>query len=141
MADHTPPPWRLRTTGNMGNLIEADSGKRVDHLDDGFRTVGSYQECCASDKYADQERNRDANGAFIVKAVNNHDALVDKLGKVVRWLERLAIAAERGAQNCSYESLREGYIADAKNYRKTMADIMPVLEAVQVTSNVGLTGS
>ena len=79
MSEHTPTPWRLRTTGNMGNLIEAYSGKHQGDFDNGFRTVVSYQECCASDKYLEQEANCAANGAFIVKAVNNHEALVDTL--------------------------------------------------------------
>lgn len=82
MADHTPTPWRLKTTGNLGCAIEADCGGRYDDsLDDGFRVVATYQECCASNLYAVQEANRNANGAFIVKAVNSHDALVAALIK------------------------------------------------------------
>lgn len=81
-TEHTPTPWRLRTTGNMGNLIEADSGKSLDHLDDGYRIVATYQECCASDKYQVQDANRRANGAFIVEAVNNYAALRAKVDEL-----------------------------------------------------------
>ncbi len=75
MSAHTPAPWRLRTTGNMGNLIEAYCGKRLDDHDDGYRTVATYQECCSSNKYLDQRANCDANGAFIIEAVNSYASL------------------------------------------------------------------
>src|SRR5574343_1619375 len=84
---HTPVPWRLRTRGNIGNTIEADSGKRYDSLDDGFRVVAMYQECCASDRCLDEQENRDANGAFIVEAVNNYESLRAKLAKATAALE------------------------------------------------------
>lgn len=87
MTEHTPTPWRLRTEGNLGSAIEAPSGKRYSELDDGYRIVCSYQECCASDLHAVLEANRRANGEFIVKAVNNHEALVEALKDLVFAVE------------------------------------------------------
>lgn len=71
MTEHTPTPWRLKTGGNIGNSIEAYSGKRS-HLydDDGYRTVALYQGCGQNNNYIDERGNAAANGAFIVKAVN-----------------------------------------------------------------------
>jgi hypothetical protein len=75
VRQHTPTPWRLCTTGNLGSAIEAPSGKKYSDLDDGFRIVASYQECCASDLYDELEANRLANGAFIVEAVNSFEVM------------------------------------------------------------------
>jgi len=89
MSEHTPTPWRLRTEGNLGSAIEGPSGKRYGELDDGYRIVCSYQECCASDLYAVLEANRKANGEFIVKAVNNHERLVNALTQISQLTEAL----------------------------------------------------
>ena len=43
--------------------------------------------------------------------------------KIVAWLDRLASKAESSAKTCSYTSLKEAYVADAKNYRATAADV------------------
>lgn len=96
MAEHTPTPWRLRTEGNIGSAIEAPSGKRYSELDDGYRIVCNYQECCASDLYAVLEANRKANGEFIVKAVNNHEALVKALKKLsLAYVSLMEIGRDR----------------------------------------------
>lgn len=81
LSEATARPWRLRTGGNIGNSIEAYSGKHHSELDDGYRIVASFQECGPSEKYMDQLANGIANGALIVRAVNNHDALVKALEK------------------------------------------------------------
>lgn len=90
----TPRPWRLRTTGNMGSLIEAHSGKHMNELDDGYRTVASFQECCASDLYTVQEANRIANGNFIVEAVNSYDAAQERIRELERALQPFAEIAK-----------------------------------------------
>lgn len=88
MTEHTPTPWRLCTTGNLGSAIEAPSGKKYSNLDDGYRIVASYQECTASELFLEQEANRRANGAFIVKAVNNHEALAEALADLIEAVRR-----------------------------------------------------
>lgn len=82
MSGHTPTPWRLCTTGNLGSAIEAPSGKSYHEGDDGYRIVCSYQECTASPLYAVQEENRRANGAFIVEAVNSYAALKARIAEL-----------------------------------------------------------
>ena len=107
MGEHTTP-WKIEITTTLCHVIDADG-----------ETVTAF-----SDDDAEFW-----NG--IVKAVNNHEAMVDKLAKVAAWLERLAVAAERSSVTCRFESMREAYDTDAQNYRKTLADILPVLEAAR----------
>lgn len=85
---HSPLPWRLRTTGNFASTIEAYSGRKYNEFDDGFRIVATYQECTASDLYADHEANRAANGSLIVSSVNAVPALVAALTDLVGICER-----------------------------------------------------
>jgi hypothetical protein len=71
----TPGPWRKKTNGNIGNSIEAQSGRQAHADDDGMRIVATYQECTASDQYAAQEENRAANGNLIAAAPELYEAL------------------------------------------------------------------
>jgi len=71
---HTELPWRIKTTGNIGNAIEAHAGMppRFEG-DDGYRTVCMVQSCCPSDSLADDERtNFEANRNLIITAVNTY---------------------------------------------------------------------
>lgn len=65
------------------------------------------------------------------REIERKDAEIDrlraKLRKVVAWLDRQATQNERDARSCRFITLREGYEADAKNYRATIKDIMTVL--------------
>lgn len=56
-------------------------------------------------------------------------AMAEKLHKVANWLDRLAESSESSAKTCNFTSLVEAYKADARNYRKTAADIRSVLPA------------
>lgn len=125
MGEHTPTPWRLRVSGNIGNAIEAYSGKHYSELDDGYRTLATFQECCSSPSYADQQKNCAANGAFIVEAVNSYDrnratidALVGKLTVARNMLESYAEHDER-----------IGHIEDAAFTSRVVAEIDAALPA------------
>ncbi|HXP63987.1 MAG TPA: hypothetical protein VN815_00815 [Steroidobacteraceae bacterium] len=65
MSEHTPTPWFV-----MGNSIQTKGGNYIADL---------------SSPRGSQER--DANAAFIVKAVNNHDALVEALTECLDVLQ------------------------------------------------------
>lgn len=82
----TPGPWRKRTTGNMGNLIEADSGKRAYPGDDGFRAVGTYQSCCTDRPAVDENANAEANGALIVALRNTALPIIRRQAEEIAWL-------------------------------------------------------
>ena len=76
---HTELPWRIKTTGNIGNAIEAHAGMppRFEG-DDGYRTICMVQSCCPSDSLADDERaNFEANRNLIVTAVNTYPAVAE----------------------------------------------------------------
>lgn len=90
ITGHTPTPWRLCTTGNLGSAIEAPSGKAYYDGDDGYRIVCSYQECTASEMYVVQEANRRANGALIVEAVNSYATLKARITELEEALVRTA---------------------------------------------------
>lgn len=79
LAKATPGPWRVKTTGNFGNAIEAFSGRTIDNLDDGYRIVATFQSCEPTGKYAAEEANRAANGVAITEAVTLAPALLARL--------------------------------------------------------------
>lgn len=93
MEKATPGPWRLKTSGNFGNMIEADSGKRSGlHLDDGMRSVASYQYCGPSDRYDEQEATTAATGELIVAAVNALPALLARIAELEAEREKVLAA-------------------------------------------------
>ena len=49
--------------------------------------------------------------------------LYEKLNKVRKWLVQLASSAEKKIETERFITLRDAYIADAKMYRATIADI------------------
>lgn len=71
---YTPGPWRL-SQGNIGNAIEADSGRQLYEGDTGFRTVAMFQACTSAERFTDQEANRLANGMLIAAAPELLEAL------------------------------------------------------------------
>ncbi len=66
MSEHTALPWMTVTDGK---LIYIDSD--LDNICDLYHNTTSLNICT--------KMNAEANAAFIVKAVNNHDKLVDAL--------------------------------------------------------------
>ena len=108
----TPGPWRIGTSGSMANIIEGQSGRKLNDLDDGFRTVAMFQACCASDHFIDKEVNAKANGFLIAAAPDLYDALSAIRDKVANEIKRgggifadsellaidAALAKARGAQ-------------------------------------------
>ncbi len=65
---HTPGPWRHRAAGNLGNCIEADSGRRQFDGDDGFRTVAMFQACEPTGLASKEAQNAAANARLIAAA-------------------------------------------------------------------------
>lgn len=102
-AQHTPGPWRYATTGNIGNCVEADSGKRMYDLDNGYRTVALVQHCCASDNFFEQEANQAANILLIAAAPMLHAVLMGIVQNATREMggnysvQGALIDAARGA--------------------------------------------
>jgi len=65
---HTPGPWRIATGRNISNCIEGQSGRKAHERDDGFRTVATFQDCCASRLSDEADANMQANGLLIAAA-------------------------------------------------------------------------
>jgi len=111
MSEHTPTPWRVeegtdliwgacnpddRTTYGMGySIVQGKSG-----------AWGARQ--------PDMDE-REANAAFIVKAVNNHDALVSVLEKIAGKREYEPADHEAAARYKREEGLwtTDEYLADS----------------------------
>jgi hypothetical protein len=72
----TPGPWRVKTTGNIGNQIEAQSGRKTWERDDGWRSVAGFQYCGPSENYYEQAEVAAATGELIAAAVNALPALL-----------------------------------------------------------------
>lgn len=91
MADHTPTPWAYRPLkhDDWGWIRDAD-GSLAATARDGRVMSERFDEFRAAkkDPYA-------ANGAFIVKAVNNHEALTAVRRTFLRYLQ---------AENCCKRS-------------------------------------
>lgn len=96
---HTPGPWRLCTTGNVGNGVYGFSGQKCYAGDDGFRTVAMFQSCLSSRRYDDEEANRLANGLLIAAAPDLYEALEDAaqhLGAAASIYDNHALTEMRG---------------------------------------------
>jgi len=72
VSAHTPGPWRRKVGGNLGNAIEAFSGKHIYDNDDGFRTVAMFQSCEATGFAAQEDANAAANGRLIAAAPDGY---------------------------------------------------------------------
>jgi len=68
-AKYTPGPWRI-SQGNIGNTIEAQSGKKSHEFDDGFRVVAMAQSCEPTGRYVKEKEkeNAEANINLIAAA-------------------------------------------------------------------------
>lgn len=69
MSQHTPGPWRLKTTGNYGNTIEARTGDTAEGTPR-FSVVCSYQTALPRGNHTVdvEEANAQANGHLIAAA-------------------------------------------------------------------------
>ena len=85
-AKHTPTPW-IAKLGEY-NFTGPENGRAIMDSTNGIRI-------CDVDSKANQKRNdykcadpeRDANAAFIVKAVNSHEALVEACQEALKIIE------------------------------------------------------
>jgi len=60
------------------------------------------------------------------------ESLIDAAHKVIAWLGRLAVAADKQADSCTrFSSLVEACRADAKNYRATAADLKRAVDKAE----------
>ncbi len=98
---HTPTPWRITGYGIIGG-IEDGSGQ----------TVAQAQER-PSRKRSEPDHERLANAAFIVRACNAHDALVEAL---VEIREKASSASAWNAEGAlaACEALAESALALAR---------------------------
>lgn len=83
MGEHTPTPWeirhRLNSIGdkmNGGRWVIAQTG--TSKREDFFIAEMPFAACRSQD-----EKEHDANAAFIVKAVNNHALMVAELHRLL----------------------------------------------------------
>lgn len=72
MSEHTPTPWITE---------KVPSGPKVYSTGAGDPAI-----CQLFDKYGEPFFDADANAAFIVKAANNHEALIDFMRWVDSWV-------------------------------------------------------
>ena len=68
----TPGPWTYHTSGPLRGRITAPTDPRFRHPDD-FRSMDDIAEVRQAD-----------NGAYIVRAVNAHEALVEALAEIAK---------------------------------------------------------
>ena len=86
-AQHTPTPWMMTETQDQAG------GAQVSSRPDGF---GNIATCWLS--------NADANAAFIVRAANSHEALVDAID--VDTLEAIAEEIDSFQHSARADGLR-----------------------------------
>lgn len=86
----TPGPWRKSVKSNFGNMIEARSGKKINDLDDGYRTVAMYQACEPTGLWTAKEENQAANGSLVAAAPDMFAALSEMV-RFADWIETTQI--------------------------------------------------
>ena len=92
MRDHTPTPWKASPYSSIvGIAISAqpDPNKNTVVL---AGTMGTFSD--------DHQVESEANAAFIVRAVNNHEALVDALERCLAFAEDVEVKALVGDEGC-----------------------------------------
>jgi hypothetical protein len=99
----TKGPWRIGTKGNLGNTIEAQSGKASHEFDDGYRVVATFQDCCKTNLYAELEANRLANGNLISAAPAMYEALKAALCELSACSRQLAELGRNSSPNGSVD--------------------------------------
>ena len=90
MAEHTPTPWMTHRAGEMlpdDWMIMADLGK----LPNGIQQVSTVARALSIRQTPETTA---ANAAFIVKAVNNHEDLVNALHLLVEKHGGLGVSPE-----------------------------------------------
>ena len=117
MADHTPTPWKMVSEPNFENGITYTSVEPVTPDEATMRPLamadGSYHVCRTTHTAAQHKiALHRANAAFIVRACNNHDALVAALTKARARIHYLG-AAHR----------------DPKHFDSNERDFLPEIDA------------
>lgn len=87
VPEHTPTPWRVMPKAPSGGVyITGDETFQFDgrvcqqHV---ALTTKNYGDNTSSVRIGREE----ANAAFIVRAVNSHQRLVEALGEVMEWID------------------------------------------------------
>jgi len=95
MSKHTPTPWEIQDP-MCDDLWLVETGKETYE----WRCIASVQATPADEGSPLSRAEMWANAAFIVKAVNSHDALV-------KALERIARGPFTGASTIARDVLRD----------------------------------
>lgn len=78
-AEHTPTPWKVQMVKEWGQEVEYPQVVTPDGIIcNGLSLIPGF--------------SREANAAFIVRAVNSHDALLEALTNVMGWYDSSAVA-------------------------------------------------
>ena len=72
--------------------------------------------------------------AEVGKLENDREVLLKNLVKVADWLEDLKNQSKRGAETCAFLSLKDAYIADAKNYEATEKSVRAAISSAEAPS-------
>ena len=54
---------------------------------------------------------------------NSHEAMRSTLLKIKDWLTKQVVQCDAEARDCRFISLKQAYLADAKNYRAVVNEI------------------
>lgn len=103
MSKHTPGPWKLEQDGVT--VVQDCTAPRTKIT----RSLEIYMD----------KGERKANARLIASAPE----LLEAGEKLVAWLEKLADHSELQAQTCQFQSLKDAYIFDAKNYRASVKEM------------------
>ncbi len=109
---HTKLPWKIGVTSDNRTVVSSGMGKAFIGIVADVE-VDHWKESRRGDKDVDAVREEiNANGAFIVKAVNSHDQLVKALKLAQSQLEYCGYG-DAWERECAEEADVEGKIDEA----------------------------
>jgi len=99
---HTPGPWRLKTTGNYGNTIEARTGDDADGHPR-YSVVCSYQSALPRGRYTFdvEEQNAQSNGRLIAAAPELLDHLKSRCADLRASLDCVGFGWDGDQRACA----------------------------------------